>query len=97
MNRDEALHAAEILGSSPAANWIGTKFTDDGSRLIQKCMRCSAEEELELPAAAAHAFRTGVRGDAVAKLVPQDFDTKIFSWKRAFQRAHERCEDIAVS
>jgi hypothetical protein len=93
MNRDETLHAARMLGSSPAAAWIGSKISSDGTRLFQKCIRCGAEEELEMPTAAVKAFQSGARGDAVARLVPPFFDEKLFAWKRDFQRAHESCRE----
>lgn len=91
MNLSETLRATEILGSSPAATWIGNKFSKDGSRMIQKCMRCGVEEELALPTALVAAFRSGARGAAIAHLVPIGFDEKLFTWKREFQFAHEGC------
>lgn len=91
MNHDEALHAMHTLGSSAAATWIGNKISDDGTRLIQKCTRCGQEEALELPADAVSAFRSGARGDALARLVPPFFDEQLFTWKRDFQQAHKRC------
>lgn len=91
MNRDETLRAVEVLGVSPATAWIGNKLSEDGSRMLQKCTRCGAEEELELPAAAVTAFRSGERGPALAKRIPAGFDETLFAWKRAFQLAHEDC------
>jgi hypothetical protein len=93
MNRDETLHALQILGSSAAATWIGNKISDDGTRLIQKCTRCGQEEALELPADAVSAFRSGARGDALARLVPPFFDEQLFTWKRDFQQTHKGCGD----
>ena len=84
MNRDEALHALQALGSSAAAAWIGNKISDDGTRLIQKCTRCGQEEALELSTDAVSAFRSGARGDALSRLVPPFFDEKLFTWKREF-------------
>lgn len=80
MNRDEAMHAAEVLGASPAAKWIGNKLVS--GVLLQKCMRCGAEQTLELP--------QKISGPAD---VPPGFDEKLFAWKRDFQRAHEGCAE----
>lgn len=91
MNRDETIRAAEELGRSPAAKWIGNKILDGGARLLQKCTRCGAEEVLEMPNAAVTAFQRGARGDALASQVPPDFDAKLYAWKKAFQLAHEGC------
>lgn len=93
MNRAETIRAAEELAKSPAAKWIGNKLVD--GRLLQKCMRCGAEETLEMPAAAVKAFQGGARGDAVAARVPPDFDAKLYAWKKAFQLAHEGCTESA--
>lgn len=89
MNRDQAARAAEELGKSPAAKWIGNKLVD--GTLIQKCTRCGAEQTLKMPTAAVKAFQGGARGTAVATHVPPDFDAKLFVWKRDFQLAHESC------
>jgi hypothetical protein len=89
MNRAESLRAADELGRSPAAKWIGNRI--DGKILLQKCTRCGAEEKLEMPAALLFAFQGGKRGDALASQVPDDFDAKLFAWKKAFQVAHEGC------
>lgn len=97
MNREETLQAMEALGSSPAAAWIGTKLSGDGTKLIQKCTRCGAEQELELPIDAVRAFQAGARGDAITRLVPPFFDEQLFAWKREFQREHRGCgEDKAA-
>lgn len=99
MNRDETRQALEELRSSAAAAWIGNKLSDDGTtlKLIQKCMRCGAEEEMELPPAAAGAFRFGARGEALAGLAPENFDEKLFTWKKTFQRTHEGCGGDAAA
>ena len=91
MNRDEAARAADQLGRSPAAKWIGNKMLDGGAKILQKCTRCGVEQILEMPAAMVSAFKCGLRGDAIAALVPPDFDAKLFAWKRDFQLAHESC------
>ena len=78
VNRQEALRAAEVLAASPAAAWIGNKLV--GGILIQTCLRCGAEETLELPP------NVRAPGD-----VPPGFDEKLFTWKRTFQVAHENC------
>jgi len=89
MNREGAARAAEELGKSPAAKWIGNKLVD--GKLIQKCLRCGAEQVLEMPTTAVKAFQGGARGNAVAAQVPPDFDAKLYTWKRDFQVAHESC------
>lgn len=89
MNREETARAAEELGKSPAAKWIGNKLVD--GTLHQVCTRCGATNTLAMPAAALKAFHGGARGDAVAAQVPPDFDAKLFAWKRDFQIAHEGC------
>ena len=96
MTREESMRALETLAASPAARWIGNKMLDGGSRLLQKCTRCGAEEVLELPLAAVAAFQGGARGDALARRVPSDFDEKLYAWKRAFQVAHEGCAKDAA-
>lgn len=78
MTRKEALRAAEILAASPAAKWIGNRLI--GGVLFQMCMRCGAEQNLELPP-----------NITSAKDVPAGFDEKLFAWKRDFQIAHEGC------
>lgn len=91
MNRHEAAQAAEELGKSPAAKWIGTKPLEGGTKMLQKCTRCGEENMLEMPFAVVNAYQRGIRGDALASLVPFDFDAKLFAWKRDFQIAHEGC------
>jgi hypothetical protein len=81
MSPEEALRAVETLAASPAAGWIGNKFV--GNALLQRCMRCGAEQTL--------AFPPNTRGPAD---VPAGFDEKLFVWKRAFQIAHESCAEI---
>jgi hypothetical protein len=80
MNRERAIRAAAELAKSPAARWIGNKVVDGGARLLQKCMRCGAEETIEMP--------PNVRSPAD---VPAGFDEKLYAWKKAFQVAHEEC------
>lgn len=80
MTQDEALRAVEVLGASPAAKWIGNKLVS--GVLLQKCMRCGAEQTLELPQ------KISRPAD-----VPPGFDEKLFAWKRDFQIAHEGCVD----
>lgn len=93
MNRIETIRAAEELGKSAAAKWIGNKLLENGSKLLQKCTRCGAEEVLEMPRATATAFQSGARGDVLASQVPPDFDAKLYAWKKAFQLAHEGCAE----
>ena len=69
----------EELASSPAAKWIGNKFVDDGTRLLQKCTRCGTEQVLEIPSMKTPAD------------VPIGFDEKLYAWKKAFQIAHAGC------
>lgn len=97
MNREEAARAAKTLGASPAAKWIGNKILDGGGRLLQKCMRCGAEEVLVMPTTTVAAFQRGARGDALADQVPSDFDAKLYAWKRDFQIAHEDCVEDGVA
>ena len=75
MNRDETLRAMEVLAASPAARWIGNKLVD--GKLLVKCTRCGAEDTIEMPSSPAN--------------VPIGFDAKLYTWKRAFQIAHESC------
>jgi hypothetical protein len=89
MNCNESMRAVDELGRSPAAKWIGNRI--DGKILLQKCMRCGAEEKLTMPAELLFAFKGGKRGDALASQVPADFDAKLFAWKKSFQVAHEGC------
>jgi len=96
MTRAEAMRALEELAASPAARWIGNKMLDGGTRLLQKCTRCGAEQILEMPPAAVAAFHGGARGDALAHQVPSDFDEKLYVWKRSFQITHEGCPEIAA-
>jgi hypothetical protein len=96
MTRDEAMCALETLAASPAAGWIGNKFIDGGSKLLQKCMRCGAEQLFDMPPSTVAAFQSGARGDTLARKVPPDFDGKLFAFKRAFQIAHEGCLDDVV-
>jgi len=91
MSPKETLRAMEVLGSSPAVTWIGSKRSDDGTKLVQRCLRCGTEETLELPVAAVAAFQSGARGALLAQLVPLGFDERLFAWKRTFQLAHEGC------
>lgn len=91
VNRLEAMRAIEALAASPAAKWIGNRLV--GGVLLQKCMRCGAEQTLELPRATITAFQGGARGDDLAREVPEGFDEKVLAWKRAFQIAHEGCEE----
>jgi hypothetical protein len=95
VTHEEALHALEELAASPAARWIGNRFTEGGSKLLQKCMRCGAEETLDLPPPVAAVFNAGARGDALARRTPSEFDERLFTWKRAFQVIHERCEEVS--
>jgi hypothetical protein len=97
MNRDESLRALEELANAPAAKWIGNRLLDGGARLLQKCTRCGAEETMEMPSAATAAYQRGARGSSLASAVPADFDGKLYSWKRAFQIAHEKCVEDGVS
>lgn len=76
----------ELLGKSPAARWIGNKFLPGGTQLLQKCMRCGAEQLMELPSGL---IRDGVGARGVD--VPIDFDEKLYDWKKTFQLAHENC------
>ena len=85
------MRAIKELAASPATRWIRNKFIDGGSKLIQKCTRCGVEEILEMPPSTVAAFQAGSRGDALAAKVPPDFDEKLFTFKRAFQIAHEGC------
>jgi hypothetical protein len=78
MSPEESTRATETLAASPAAGWIDSKFV--GNTLLQRCMRCGAEQML--------AFPSSMRGPAD---VPIGFDEKLFAWKRAFQLAHESC------
>jgi hypothetical protein len=83
ITREETIPAAEAFAASPAAGWIGNKFA--GNTLLQRCMRCGAEQTL--------AFPPNIRGPAD---VPVGFDEKLFTWKRAFQVTHESCvESVA--
>lgn len=92
MTREEAMRAIEELAASPAAKWIGNKFLD-GGKLLQKCMRCGAEQIFEMPPSTVTAFQAGARGDALASKVPAGLDEKLFAFKRNFQIAHETCTD----
>jgi hypothetical protein len=97
VNRAETLRAAEELSKSPAAKWIGNKLIENGAKVLQKCMRCGAEEVLEMPKAATTAFQRGARGDSLASQVPPDFDSKLYAWKKAFQLAHESCSESGAA
>ena len=90
------MRAFEVLAASPAAGWIGNRFIDGGTKLLQKCTRCGTEQVLELPPSTVAAFQAGKRGDALARMVLRDFDEKLFAWKRAFQLAHEGCTESAA-
>lgn len=81
MNREETLHAIEVLAASPASRWICNKIVDGA--WLQKCARCGAEETLVLP--------PNVHGP---EDVPAGFDEKLFNWKRTFQVAHEGCTEV---
>lgn len=96
MTREEAMRAIETLAASPAAAWIGNRFVDGGSKLLQKCRRCGAEQLFEMPPSTVTAFQRGARGDALASKVPPDFDEKLFAFKRAFQIAHETCTEAVA-
>ena len=89
------MRAIETLAASPAAAWIGNRFVD-GGKLLQKCMRCGAEQLLEMPPSTVTAFQRGARGDALASKVPPDFDEKLFAFKRNFQIAHEDCVEASA-
>lgn len=91
MNRHEALHALGEIAASPAAAWIGNKLSADGTHLIQKCLRCGAEETRVLPPGMVEALRIGARGTALASLAPEGLDEELFTWKKTFQQAHEDC------
>lgn len=93
MTRDEARRALEDLAAAPAAQWIGNKLVDGGTRLLQKCTRCGAEQVFKMPTAAVSAFQSGARGNDLARQVPPDFDAKLYAWKRAFQIEHESCTE----
>lgn len=82
MNHEQALRAAAELAKSPAAKWIGNKLVDGETKLLQKCMRCGAEESLDMP--------PNIRSPAD---VPPGFDEKLYAWKKAFQVAHEGCPE----
>ncbi len=90
------MRSLEELAAAPAAKWIGNKILDGGMKLLQKCTRCGAEQVLEMPSAAVTAFHRGTRGDTLARQVPPDFDTKLYTWKRSFQIAHETCTEVAA-
>lgn len=89
MTREEAAAALTALATSPAARWIGNRV--DGGDLLQKCMRCGAEERLKLPAALVTAHALGASGQVLHRIVPPSFDQRLFAWKRAFQSVHEIC------
>jgi hypothetical protein len=82
MNREQSLRALAELASSPAAKWIGNKLLADGTLLV-KCTRCGVEDTLKMP--------SNVRSPLD---VPVDFDEKLFTFKRAFQIAHEKCVEM---
>ena len=87
MNCEESIRALEELAAAPAAKWIGNKFVDGGTKLLQKCTRCGAEQTLDLP--------MNIKGPAD---VPIGLDEKLYAWKRSFQIAHEGCvEEEATS
>lgn len=93
MNREESLHAMEELANAPAAKWIGNKI--DGTRLLQKCTRCGAEQTLELPVGVLQQMRPNVAVVANAFLrqaVPVGFDEQLYEWKKQFQATHAGCE-----
>lgn len=84
MNREQTMRAAAELAKAPAAKWIGNKLVDGERRLLQKCMRCGAEETIEMP--------PNIRSPAD---VPPGFDEKLYTWKKAFQVAHAKCSEGA--
>ena len=85
MNREESIRALETLAASPAAKWIGNRFLNGGSRLLQKCLRCGAEQATDLP--------TNIKRPAD---VPIGLDEELYAWKRDFQVAHEGCVEPAA-
>lgn len=89
MTREESQRALLELAASPAAKWIGNRVIDSGKQLLQKCMRCGAEELLELPSAAVPNAAARVFPDQI----PLYFDEKLYAWKRKFQSAHESCSE----
>lgn len=91
MNRKEALRSLGEIATSPAAAWIGNRLSEDGARLIQKCLRCGTEETRTLPTSVVEALRIGAHGTSLAYLVPEGLDEELFAWKKTFQRAHEGC------
>jgi hypothetical protein len=88
MNREERLRALKELATSPAAAWIGNKIVD-GTKILQKRMRCGAEQEIELPRSV-----DILRGQPAN--VPVGLDEKLYAWKRSFQIAHEGCVETAA-
>jgi hypothetical protein len=58
--------------------WVNSVYSADGTKLIHKCTRCRAEEELEL-------------APALSKLTPVGFAEELCRWRKAFQLAHEDC------
>lgn len=83
MNREQSLRALAELAASPASKWVGNKLLADGTLLI-KCMRCGGDATLKMPA--------NVKSPLD---VPVGFDEKLFSFKRSFQIAHEKCTETA--
>jgi hypothetical protein len=76
MTREEALTAAKELAAAPASQWVGTGVLPDGRAAVHKCLRCGAEEFLELP--------------KDPSKVP-GHDARVFAWARAFLIKHEGC------
>ena len=83
MNQEQSLRALAELAASPAAKWIGNKLLVDGT-LIVKCTRCGAEDKMTIPA--------NIRSPLD---MPAGFDEKLFTFKRSFQIAHEKCPEVA--
>lgn len=81
-NAAEVLRAIDELAASPAANWVGNKIVGDA--WLQVCIRCGAEQRLELPPSICSPVD-----------VPSGFDQELLRWKRDFQRAHEGCVEAS--
>jgi len=81
VNREESLRAMGTLAASLATMWIGSKLEDD--KMVVRCMRCGTEASFKLP--------PNLRGPAD---VPAGLDEELFSWRRAFQVAHEGCVEV---
>lgn len=81
MNKKQAAEALAELAASPAAGWIGNRFSN--GTWLNKCMRCGVEETLGIP--------THLRHPVNPAAVPEGFDETLHAWMRAFQIAHEGC------